>query len=543
MINFEKEIKIDNYTITKSKGVTRFVKKGVDDEIICKTPLVVSGVFIDSKSNDVSMEISWLSKKSNKIQSEVFDKKTLSSRSGLKELYNTAINLNEVNAGKMVQFFSDMFDNSQTEDIIPIRYTTGTLGWQECEGELMFVPYSNDLILNKNDNAYKDIFNSIKISGDEDRWIRGIKKLHNGSCTPAKIAIAASFGSVMMQFFGVDPFIVNFYGKTGIGKTLLLNIAASLWGSKKLIQNNNASTTALEAKLKFLNSFPFLLDEIKGSDSTNKDLNSFAYTFSGGIGKSRGSVTGGLLSYSEGWRNIMISSGEAPYLETGAGSGVVNRVIDVYCGDSPLFNNPRETYEFFQNNYGFLINYFKKWEREGFEKIFDGCDEKFKEICEFYCSLGISEKQASLGAVLIVSDYILCANVFEDTTIAFSKEELIPYLRTEKSIDVLKEKLGSLMNYFDSNQQNFISNSNPVPKNKVMGYMKDNMYYVIPYDADEFLKKIDVNPKQFNSYLKSKGLIEVDKAGNATVPKTLGDKKAKRYYCYKINEINEFLND
>ena len=46
----------------------------------------------------------------------------------------------------MVQFFSDMFDNSQTEDIIPIRYTTGTLGWQETEGKLKFTPYSSDLI-------------------------------------------------------------------------------------------------------------------------------------------------------------------------------------------------------------------------------------------------------------------------------------------------------------------------------------------------------------------------------------------------------------
>ena len=542
-MNFEKEIKIDNYTITKSKGVTRFVKKGVDDEIICKTPLVVSGVFVDSKSNDVSMELSWLSKKSNKIQTAVFDKKTLSSRSGLKELYNTTINLNEVNAGKLLQFFSDMFDNSQTEDIIPIKYTTGTLGWQECEGELKFVPYSNDLILNKNDNAYKDIFNSIKISGDEDRWIRGIKKLHNGSCTPAKIAIAASFGSVMMQFFGVDPFIVNFYGKTGIGKTLLLNIAASLWGSKKLIQNNNASTTALEAKLKFLNSFPFLLDEIKGSDTTNKDLNSFAYTFSGGIGKSRGSVTGGLLSHTEGWRNIMISSGESPYLETGASSGVVNRVIDVYCGETPLFTNPRETYEFFQNNYGFLMKFFKEWEKKGFEEIFDGCDEKFKEICEFYCSLGISEKQASLGAVLIVSDYILCANVFEDTTIAFSEEELLPHLRSEKSIDVFKETLSSLMDYFESNSQNLISSENHSPKGSLIGYIQGGIIYGIPLVVDKFIKEKNVEPKQFNRYLKSKGLIEVDKEGNATVPKTLGDKKAKRYYCYKINEINEFLNE
>lgn len=542
-MNFEKEIKIENYTITKSKGVTRFVKKGVDEEIICKTPLVVSGVLIDSESQDVSMELSWLPKKSNKIQTEVFDKRTLLTRSGLKELYNTTIDINGANAGKLAQFFSDMYNNSQDEDIIPLKYTTRTLGWQECEGELNFVPYSSDLILNKNDNAYKDIFNSIKISGDEDRWIRGIKKLHNGSCTPAKIAIASSFASVMMQFFGVDPFIVNFYGKTGIGKTLLLNIAASLWGSKKLIQNNNASATALEAKLKFLNSFPFLLDEIKGSDTTNKDLNSFAYTFSGGIGKSRGSVTGGLLSHTEGWKNIMISSGESPYLETGASSGVVNRVIDVYCGETPLFTNPRETYEFFQNNYGFLMKYFKEWEKKGFEKIFDGCDVKFKEIYDYYCSLGISEKQASLGAVLIVSDYILCSKVFEDTTIEFSKEELLPHLRSEKSIDVFKETLSSLMDYFESNSQNLISSENHSPKGSLIGYIQGGIIYGIPLVVDKFIKEKNVEPKQFNRYLKSKGLIEVDKEGNATVPKTLGDKKAKRYYCYKINEINEFLND
>ena len=86
MMNFDKETKIENYTITKNGGVTRFVKLGVDDEIICNTPLLVSGILIDTNNNNVSMELSWFLKRSNEVKSEVFDKKTLMSRSGLKEL-------------------------------------------------------------------------------------------------------------------------------------------------------------------------------------------------------------------------------------------------------------------------------------------------------------------------------------------------------------------------------------------------------------------------------------------------------------------------
>ena len=97
--------------------------------------------------------------------------------------------------------------------------------------------------------------------------------------------------------------------------------------------------------------------------------------------------------------------------------------------------------------------------------------------------------------------------------------------------------------YFESNSQNLISSENHSPKGSLIGYIQGGIIYGIPLVVDKFIKEKNVEPKQFNRYLKSKGLIEVDKEGNATVPKTLGDKKAKRYYCYKINEINEFLNE
>lgn len=537
--------KYGNYIISEKYGVVRIKEVNGETsspEYISSTPLIVSAIYMDTATGNISIELSWYLKRTDEIKTEIFEKKTLMSRSGLKELYDGSFDISDVNVSKLAQYFSDMFKYSLVNDDIPFKFTTQTLGWHELDGELEFTPYSEKLILKVNDRAYIDLCNSINVSGDAKKWCQRIASIKLGDCTPAKIAIAASFASCMMRFIGVDPFVVNLYGKTGIGKTLLLNIAASLWGSPNLIQNNNASSTAIEAKLKFLNSFPFLLDEIKGSDSTNKDLNSLAYIFSGGKGKARGSATGGLLAPPEGWKNIMISTGEQPYIGNDANNGVVNRVLDIYCGENSLFSDPRDTYDFFQNNYGFLKRFFIHMKKQGLEKIFDGYEIKFKEICEYYCSLGISEKQASLGATLVVSDMIFSENILTNIKFALTKEELLPYLRSEKSIDNFREALSSLYDYIQMNKANFVTEENSNPP-KFWGFIEKDKKYVVGKVVADFLELKGVDKNQFNRYLKNNGLIEIGRDGKSTIPKTVNGLSAMRYYCFKVPEVLAFLNE
>lgn len=533
MYNFNK--KIDNYEINSKSGVT------YKDEYVCATPIVISAILTDINTDDVSIEIAWFHKVSGETKTIVVDKKILMNKALLKQLYDKSFDISDENIAKLCKYFSYVFAKHQDDADITKKLVTEKLGWHLVNGNLEFIPYSAEIACNP-DDSLAGIKSSIYTSGLDNDWFRGINKLQTGDCVPAKIAISASFASSLMRFFSVDPFIVNFYGKTGIGKTLLLNIAASLWGSSDLIQNSNASTTGLEAKLKFLNSLPFLLDEIKFSDSSDKKLENLAYIFSGGKGKARGNTFGGLLAPSEGWRNIMISSGEQPYIENGAANGVVNRVLDVNCGELPLFAKPRETYEFFRSNFGFIQNFFKKHSGNAIEKLIKDYESEFKGTIKTLIEKGISEKQASLGAVLLISNLIFCEQVLDDSSIALKMEEIIPFLRTEKSIDTLKDTLQSLYEHIEINSSNFVSETITNPK-IFYGVFDDDSVYVLPKVVTDFLELKKVNKNQFNSYLKKFNLIEISADGKSTVSKTFHGRTTARYYCFKLAEVIAFLED
>lgn len=528
----------ENTGVIYRYNITEKGKTELKEDIICTTPLIISAFLTNVNSKNIYVELSWLNSCS-KEEIIVVEKMVLMNRALLKQLYDKSFDISDENIGKLIKYFSYIFANHQGE--ITNKLVTEKLGWHLVEGQLEFAPYSDKMFCAP-EVSYEDIYRSIKCCGDRGAWYRGYQKLQEGTCIPAKIVIAASFASCLMKFFDVDPFIINFYGKTGIGKTLLLNIASSLWGCPNLIQNNNASSTALEAKLKFLNSMPLLLDEIKYSDSTNKNLNALAYIFSGGEGKRRGTTCGGLLAPAEKWENIMICSSEQPYIENGTCNGVINRVLDVDCGVKDLFADLRGTYEFFQSHYGYARDFFEFFSGNQIEKMVRDYNSDFKEIINWFVENGVSTKQASLGSVLIIASTILCANFFGDIELALTKEEIFPYLRTEKSIDVLKDTLSSLFGHIDMNMNSIISDTNTAPHKDAIGCFEGDNLYVNNEFVTKFLEK-KANLRQFNKYLKNNNLIVADYTGRATVSKSIGGSVAGRCYCFKVSEVNSFLLD
>ena len=98
-----------------------------------------------------------------------------------------------------------------------------------------------------------------------------------------------AFGAPLMYF---APFkALTFHiGSTesGAGKSLALNLAASVWGSDNYIISASSSLMAQEHRLGVLRNLPLIIDEI--TEANNKDfewLSSFVMYISGGIGKER----------------------------------------------------------------------------------------------------------------------------------------------------------------------------------------------------------------------------------------------------------------
>ena len=148
----------------------------------------------------------------------------------------------------------------------------------------------------------------------------------------------------MLRFTsGINSTIFNLIGKSSIGKTTALRVAASVWGNKRFIQQWRATSNALEAIAESRNDNLLILDEL--SQSSGKDISETFYMLGNSRGKSR-MKSDSTLRKAKSWCLMILSSGEvgiADKIEEGGGkvkAGQLVRAIDIDAnvGEYGIFN-------------------------------------------------------------------------------------------------------------------------------------------------------------------------------------------------------------
>jgi uncharacterized protein (DUF927 family) len=129
-------------------------------------------------------------------------------------------------------------------------------------------------------------------------------------------AILASLSAAVVKFSGLATGGFHFYGGSSSGKTTLLQIAASIWGSgadpsdaanHPYINRWNTTLNALEGLAAGHNHLPLIMDELGSVDGRNYQR--MIYDLSGGQGKSAMDASRNLRK-PRTWQNIILSSGE-----------------------------------------------------------------------------------------------------------------------------------------------------------------------------------------------------------------------------------------
>lgn len=120
-------------------------------------------------------------------------------------------------------------------------------------------------------------------------------------------AISAAFVGPLLHLLDEENGGFHFRGQSSIGKTTLLKIASSVYGSKKMIQTWRATTNGLEAIAAQHNDSLLCLDELAQLDA--KEAGSIAYLLCNGAGKQRANKCG-ISRNRQCWRLIFLSTGE-----------------------------------------------------------------------------------------------------------------------------------------------------------------------------------------------------------------------------------------
>ncbi len=116
-----------------------------------------------------------------------------------------------------------------------------------------------------------------------------------------------AFAGALLDPLGIEGGGLHLRGQSSRGKTSLLAVAASVWGSPQFIQSWRATANGLEGIASVCNGTLIALDEM--GEISGKEAGAAAYMLANGQGKARADRNGNARQAAR-WRTVILSSGE-----------------------------------------------------------------------------------------------------------------------------------------------------------------------------------------------------------------------------------------
>lgn len=490
------ELECGEWTATDN-CVTKY-EKGIELKA-CNHPIMITKLLENIDTDVMKVELAY--QLNGRWRTCIVDKKTISSAKSIVELADRGISVTTETAKALVKYLYDL--DEYNRGIIPQKKSVTRLGWIGQEG---FSPYVKGLEYD-GDMSFKPIFDSVKPKGSEKKWLEAVLEIRETGSVPARLVLATSFASVLVEICGCLPFFLHLWGGTGTGKTVGLKLAASVWASPKMstfITSFNSTAVGQELKAGFLNSMPLVLDELQIAKD-KKDFDQMIYQLTEGVGRTRGQKTGGLQKTTE-WRNCIITSGEQPINIESSGGGAINRVIEVGCSDARLFADPSGLCDVIDKNYGYAGKKLVDWIQEGdnADKVREMQKAFYKRVVEY----GVTEKQAQSASVILTADKLIEAVIFQDG-ITLDIADIVPFLSSNQDVDVNERAFDLFMGWIAQNSNNIEQYEyNPAI---CYGVRFADGIAIIRNAFNDFCSKNGISSRAFSKWLHDKGYTECDK--------------------------------
>lgn len=441
------------------------------------------------------------------------------------------VQVNSENARLMVKYLADV--EMYNADMIDIQHSTSKLGWHDN----VFVPYDLSIVFD-GEYRFRALFQSIQEQGEYFKWITLAKQLRSCGRLEPRIALAASFASVLVQPLDALPFIVDFYGQTGGGKTVTINIAASVWGNPApgaYVGNFRSTDTSLETRADMLNNFPMILDDSKNASQYIRDnYETLIYNLCSGKGKGRSNKDLGAAKENT-WSNVTICNGENPISEFSNSGGAINRIIEIECCED-IYDNPAEINSIVTKNYGFAGRVFV-----GNLKQFtsDELKEMKAEIEKGFGGYNFPAKQVMAISTLLLADKLATEFIFKDGR-ELVVEDVVDIPTRKKDVSEGQRCYEFLLESIVVYGQHFDAQYDSIDQ---WGFKERDelgndyiFFYISPFET--LLKKNGFSRKAFTAWAMNRNLLRC--SGNRDTYVRKEGKKPMRYIVMRISdEIEE----
>ncbi len=475
-----------------------FEGKNGDVEEVCNHPIMPVERLVNIDDNTEKLKLKY--RKGFSWREIIVDKEVLASASKITGLARYGIAVNSENAKNLVRYMTDI--ENLNFDSIEEKSSVGRLGWINGHG---FSPYVDDLVFD-GEESFRGIFNSVKYIGDFEKWVELCREIRKERNVCARIMLAASFASALVEPCDCLPFFVHLWGGTESGKTVALMFATSVWASPSLgdyIRTFNSTAVAQELTAGFMNSLPLVYDELQ-IIKEKKSFDDIVYRLCEGIGKDRGKKTGGVQKILT-WKNAILTTGEYPISNTTSGAGAINRIIEIDCKDQKIFKNSVDVVSRIKKNYGGAGAVFVQWLQDGdnLERVIE-IQKKYNQ--EINDRSDVTDKQAMSASLILTADELIDKLFFNDGT-RLTVDDIKPFLVTKKDVDQNKRCYDFLNDFVVANYIRF--NPGNVDYNgEIYGDARVDYVYFIKSKFDQILNDNGYSPRGFLSWAAKNGLLK-----------------------------------
>lgn len=476
-----------------------FKKNGYNDEVACPHPIMPVERLVNIDTGEEKLQLAF--RKGTIWRKLIFSKTVLASSNKVTELAGSGIAVTSQNAKAFIQYISDM--ENLNYDLIPEKKSIGRFGYIPDEG---FSPFVDGLIFDGDAN-FKAMFQTVRSRGSETKWLETAAEVREMSTT-AKIILAASFASVLLEPLNCLPFFVHLWGvDSGTGKTVALMVAASVWGDPAVgayVKTFDGTVVGMEKTAAFLNNLPFCLDELQLAKDSKGRTTFDVYKLAQGVGRTRGNRAGG-VDLTPTWRNCILTTGESPLTGTASGAGAVNRVIDIECKSAQaVIRDGMRISGAVKRNYGFAGRKFV--ERLYQPGVIDQVSERYRELFRVLSDRDTTEKQAMAAAAIILADELACQWIFSGQQ-PLTIEQVSEFLASKAAVSAGDRGYKYLCDWVTQNS-NKLCGRTENPNIEVLGALEDGRAYIIRSVFERILQDAGYSTAAMISYLKQSNLIE-----------------------------------
>ena len=476
-----------------------FKKNGYNDEVACPHPIMPVERLVNIDTGEEKLQLAF--RKGTIWRKIIVSKTVLASSNKVTELAGSGIAVTSQNARAFIQYISDM--ENMNYYLIPEKKSIGRFGYIPDEG---FSPFVDGLIFDGDAN-FKAMFQTVRSRGSEAKWLETAAEVREMSTT-AKIILAASFASVLLEPLNCLPFFVHLWGvDSGTGKTVALMVAASVWGDPAVgayVKTFDGTVVGMEKTAAFLNNLPFCLDELQLAKDSKGRTTFDVYKLAQGVGRTRGNRSGG-VDLTPTWRNCILTTGESPLTGTASGAGAVNRVIDIECKSAQaVIKDGMRISGAVKRNYGFAGRKFV--ERLYHPGVIDQVSERYRELFRILSDRDTTEKQAMAAAAIILADELACQWIFSGQQ-PLTIEQVSEFLASKAAVSAGDRGYKYLCDWVTQNSNKLCGRSEN-PNIEVLGALEDGRAYIIRSVFERILQDAGYSTAAMISYLKQSNLIE-----------------------------------